>query len=202
MKGSTLLMEESAIDDFMRERMLEGVLEVGEAARFVEKLGRLEVTQPATERLLVLVRDRLEEGKAEVLPDDRGSLEEPFLSGGQAVDARGQNGLHCAGHVDRRQATRQLVGASWARQCARLDQRPDTLLDEERIALGALDQEALERVQTGVAPEEDLEQHLGTLPLERLNPELRVGGLTAPVMRILGPIADEQQETGTGETLD
>src|SRR5260370_11777161 len=143
MKGSTLLMEESAIDDFMRERMLEGVLEVGEAARFVEKLGRLKVTQPATEHLLVLVRDRLEEGKGDVLPDDRGSLEEPFSLGGQAVDARGQNGLYRAGHMDRRQATRQSVGASCARQSARLDQRPDALLDEERVALRALDQEPL-----------------------------------------------------------
>src|SRR5260370_12786107 len=156
MKGSTLLMEESAIDDFMRERMLEGVLEVGEAARFVEKLSRLEVTQPATERLLVLVRDRLEEGKGEVLPDDRGSLEEPFLLGGQTVDARGQNGLHCAGHVDRRQTTRQLVGASWARQCARLDQRANTLLDEKWIALGPLYQEALDQLQASLPPSQDL----------------------------------------------
>src|SRR5260370_17359651 len=94
MKGSTRLMGESAIDDFRRERMLEGVLEVGEAARFVEKLGRLKVTQPATEHLLVLVRDRLEEGKGDPLPDDRGSLDAPFSLVWQAVDAPAQNALH------------------------------------------------------------------------------------------------------------
>ena len=100
------VVEEAPVGHLMRERVLEGVLEVGEQARLVKKLGRLKVTQPATERLLVLVRDRLEEGKGEVLPDDRGSLEEPFLLEGQAVDARGQNRLYRAGHEAPRQAVR------------------------------------------------------------------------------------------------
>ena len=116
-----------------------------------------------------------------------------FASERQTVDARGQNVLYRAGHVDRRQAAHQMVGASGARDCARLDQRPDALLDEERIALGALDQEPLERTQPGVGPEEDLEQRLGALPGQRVDPQLRVGGRAAPVMRIVGPMAHEQQ---------
>ena len=145
--------EEAPVGHLMRERVLEGVLEVGEEARLVDELGRLKVSQPATERLLVLVRDRLEESEGNVLPDDRGNLEEPLLLGRQAVDARGQDGLHRSGHVDRGQVVRQLVVASLARQRTRLDQRPDALLDEERVALGALDQESLEWVQAGVGPE-------------------------------------------------
>src|SRR6185436_19642429 len=86
--------------------------------------------------------------------------------------------------------------------CSRLDQRADALLDKERIALGALDQQALERVQARIGPEEDLEQHLGTLPWQRVDPEPGVDGLVAPVMRILEPMADEHQETGAGEALD
>src|SRR4029077_929105 len=186
----------------MGEGVLEGVFGIGKDAHFIKELRRLETTQPVTEHLLALVRDRPEERKREVLADDRSNLEEPFLLGWETIDARGQNGLHCAGHVDRRQATRQLVGASWARQCARLDQRTDTLLDKERIALGALDQEALERVQAWVVPEEHIEQRFGTVPWQRVDPDLRVGGLAAPGMRILGPMADEQQETRTGEALD
>ena len=157
--------EEAPIGHLMGERVLERVLEVGEEARLVDKLGRLKVSQLTTERLLVLVRDSLEESEGKVLPDDRGNLEEPLLIGRQAVDARGQDGLHRAGHVDGGQVARQLVGASRARQRARLDQRSYTLLEEKRIALGSPDQEALERVQAGVAPEEYLEQHARHSPV-------------------------------------
>jgi len=110
----------------------------------------------------------------------------------QAVDARGQDGLHRAGHVDRGQVVRQPVHPSLTRQRTRLDQRADALLDEERVTVGALDQQALERVQAGVGPEEDLEQHLGTLPWQRVDPKPGVDGLVAPVVRILGPMAGEQ----------
>jgi hypothetical protein len=120
--------------------MLEGVLEIGEDARLVEELGRLQLTQPATDRLFLLVRHYHEEGQREVLPDDRGNLEEPPLLRRQTVDARGQDGLHRVGHVDRRQVARQLVLPPVTRQRTRLDQRPDALLDEERITVGALDQ--------------------------------------------------------------
>src|SRR4029077_8184648 len=66
--------EEAPVGHLVGERMLEGVLEIGEDARLVEELGRLKLTQPATDRLFLLVRYRQKEGQREVLPDDRGNL--------------------------------------------------------------------------------------------------------------------------------
>jgi len=127
--------------------------------------------------------------------------EEPLLRGRQTVDARSQDGLHRAGHMNGGQGVRQPIVASRTRQRARLDQRSYALLEKKRIALGSLDQESLERVQAVVAPDEYLEQQLGTFPLQRVDPELRVVGLAAPAMSILGPIAAEQQQTDPGQAL-
>ena len=46
-----------------------------------------------------------------------------------------------AGTWMRRQRPRQPVGAALADQRPGLDQRPDALLQEERVALGPLDQQ-------------------------------------------------------------
>src|ERR1700720_1140869 len=98
----------------MGEGVLEGVFGIGKDARFIKKLRRLETTQPVTEHLLALVRDRLQERKREVLADDRSNLEEPFLLGWETIDTRGHDGLHCGRQVGLGQATRQLGGALWA----------------------------------------------------------------------------------------
>ena len=47
---------------------------------------------------------------------------------------------------------RQAIRAALAREHLRLDQRADALLEEERVALGPLDQERLERARARVRP--------------------------------------------------
>src|SRR4029453_16546132 len=81
--------EDAPVGHLMGERVLEGVLEIGEEARLVEKLGRLKMAQPPTDRPFLFVRHRHEEGQREVLPDDRGNLEEPLLFRWQAAEWRG-----------------------------------------------------------------------------------------------------------------
>ena len=46
------LLQETAVGHLVRQGVLEGVLALGEEARLVEELGRLEVRQAAMERLL------------------------------------------------------------------------------------------------------------------------------------------------------
>ena len=65
----------------MRERVLEGVLEIREEARLVEELGGLEVGEPATQLFLGQLGDGEQERERHVLADDRGRLEQPLVLG-------------------------------------------------------------------------------------------------------------------------
>ena len=62
--------------------------------------------------------------------------------------------LHGARHLDGRERPAELVAAALADQHPGLHERPHALLEEEGIALGPLDEEALERAQVGAASEQ------------------------------------------------
>ena len=59
----------------MRQRMLEGVLDLREEVRFVEELGSLKVREAATEIPFVILDDGLEQSERHVLADHGGSLD-------------------------------------------------------------------------------------------------------------------------------
>ena len=82
----------------------------------------------------------------------------------------------------------------------RLDKRPDTFLDEERVA--ALDQHSLERFQGGVEAQEGAQELARTFRRERVESQLTVIGLTGPAMTVLGPVVDQEEDPGRGQTLD
>src|SRR5262250_1391589 len=63
-----------------------------------------------------------------------------------------------------------------------------TLLQEEGVALGALDQEALQRCKAGVLSHQALEQRFCTLRHERSDTKLADAGLAPPAGIVLGPI--------------
>ena len=94
------------------------------------------------------------------------------------------------------------VGAALADQGPRLHQRPHALLEEEGIGLRPLDQEPLERGEGRVVAEERLEQLVGALGRQRIDPELAVVGLAAPGVPVLRPVVDEEQEARRGQALD
>jgi hypothetical protein len=68
------------------------------------------------------------------------------------------------------------------------------LLHEEGRALSAFDDQALEWNQILAVAQQRREHFLGAFLAQRVEPQLRVVGLAIPLMRILGPVVDEQQE--------
>ena len=76
--------------------------------------------------------------------------------------------------------------AAIAHQRAFIEQHLHRLFHEKRIALGAFDDEALEWRQLGAVAEHRRQHFLGALVAERVEPQLRVVGLAAPLMRYSG----------------
>ena len=135
----------------MGKRVLEGVLDIREQARFVEKLRDLQVREAPAQGEFGLAVQRLEQRKRNVLADDRGRFQQLFLLTRQPVDACRENRLHRRRHLDGFDGPCQTVGAALANQLFGLHQRLDALLQEERIPLGALDEKLLERLQACIA---------------------------------------------------
>ena len=79
---------------------------------------------------------------------------------------------------------------------------PHALLEEERVALGPREEEALQGLEAGVAPEQGLQQRGRILRRERVQPELAVVGLPAPAVPVLRAVVDEEQEPGRRQALD
>ena len=66
----------------VRQGVLKSVLTLGEEARLIEKLGRLEVCQAVVERRFWEFGDGLEQGHGHLGADHGGGLEKAFLLGG------------------------------------------------------------------------------------------------------------------------
>ena len=62
------LVQETSVGHLVGEGMLEGILPLGEQARLVEELGRLEVRETTMQRVLGQLGDGLEEGKGTSVP--------------------------------------------------------------------------------------------------------------------------------------
>ena len=134
----------------------------------------------------------MQQAERHLLADDSGGLEEAFLLRGQPIDPCRQDGLHRGRHLQRRSGLGEAVRAPLADQNLCFNQRANALLEEEGIALGLLDQEVLDRLQLGGIPYQSLQELLGGLDREWVEPELSVIGLTAPGVLILRAVVDEQ----------
>ena len=95
------IAQQAPVGDLVRQRVLERVLELGEQARLVQELRRLQPRQPASHSVLVEVGNDQQQGERHVLADDGGGLEEPLVLAVQPVDPRGEDGLHRRRHADR-----------------------------------------------------------------------------------------------------
>ena len=111
------------------------------------------------------------------LPITEAAWSRRFLLRREPVDPPGQQRLHGRRDLDRPRILDQTVGASLAGEGPGLHQGPDAFLEEERVALGALDQQALERGELGTAADQSLEQFLGALRRQGVDPELAIVGL-------------------------
>ena len=201
-QGALPVVEQPLVRHLVRERVLERVLEVRKEPGLVEELRGLEVGELGAHLGLRRVGNGQEQREGHVLADDRGGLEQPLGLGRQAVDARGQDGLHGGGDRQVLDGPGEPVGAALAGQGRRLHQGPHALLEEEGIRFRPLDQEPLERAECRVGAEERLEQLVGALGRQGIDPELAVVGLAAPGVPVLGPVVDEEQEARRGQALD
>ena len=151
-------VQEGPVGDLVGERVLERVCPLGEHRRLVEELGCLEVRQPVVQRVLGQLGDRVQERERDILADHGGRLQEALLLGWKPVDASCKHGLDGGGHPDAGQWFRQATVSALAGEDLCLDQRADVLLQEERVAVGALDQDLLEGVESRIVAEQDPEE--------------------------------------------
>ncbi len=193
------VLQQAPVGHLVRERVLEGVLQVREELRLVEELRLLQMREPAPQGLLRLLRDRREQRVGHVLADHRGRLQELLLLWRQPVDARRQDRLHRGRDLQRLHRPRQPVRSALSRQRARLHQRAHRLLQEERVA--ALDQHLRERREPRVRAEQRREQLCRALGGQAVEPQLGVGSLAAPAVLVLGPVVDQQQQARGAEAL-
>ena len=121
--------------------------------------------QAPVQRLLGQLGNGLQQGQGHLGADHRSRLEQPLLLRRQSVDARRQDGLHRGRHLNGRQGLRQAIGPALADQHPRLHQGAHALLQEEGIALGARDQELLERRQAGIVTQQSLRATPRHLPV-------------------------------------
>ena len=88
------------------------------------------------------------------------------------------------------------MGSALALEDFRLHQVADILLEEERVAVRALDQHLLEGVEPGVVADETLEEFRHARRGEGIDPDLGVVALAPPAVAVLGPIVDEEEYAG------
>ena len=179
-KLATAVLEQAPVGDLVRERVLEGVLQVREELRLV-------------------VRDRRQERVGHVLADHRGRLQELLLLVRQPVDPRCQDRLHRRRDLQRLHRPCQMVCSPLSYQRSRLHQRPHRLLQEERVA--PLHQHLRQGRKPGVRPEEHRQQLRRALGGQAVEPEVTVGGLAPPAVLVLGAVADQEQEARGAQAL-
>ena len=103
------VLQQAPVGHLVRERVLEGVLQVREELRLVEELRFLQMGEPAPQGLLRLLRDRRQQRVGHVLADHRGRLQQLLLLWRQPVDARRQDRLHRRRDLQRLHRPRQPV---------------------------------------------------------------------------------------------
>ena len=192
------LVEQAAIGHLVGEGVLEGVDVLGKEARLVEELRRLEVRQATMQAAsgssaIACTRARAPPCQS---PLRSGADASPPVAGGRralpAQRARSQARAGCA------QASRYAPGSPTR---TRLDQGPDALFQKKGIALGARDQQPLERPEAGIVPEQRL-QGVRAGGRQRVEPELHVRGLTPPRLLILRAIVHKEEDACRRQAVD
>ena len=100
-----------------------------------------------------------------------------LLSSGASRSIRAASDrAHGRRHLDAAERPGQTVRAGGTGEEPGLDERPHRLLDEERVAVGALDDELLERIEARIGAEQRVEQFRRARVAERLEASPGDGG--------------------------
>src|SRR5499427_7448693 len=181
--------------------MLEGVFEVREAARLIQELGPLEMTQSLTKVVFGRVGNGLKQRERHILPDHRGGLEKTLFFGGQAIDAGGEDRLCRRRDLPRLRGLGYPVCPTLPNEHLGLHERPHTLLQEEWVPLGTRNQRLPERLEGRILAEQGRQQLLCTFGRQRVDPELEVVSLAAPAVLVLGPVVGEEEDAGRRQAV-
>ena len=190
------LVEEAPVRDFLGEGVAERELGLREQACLVQELGGLEMGQAALEILFGHVGDGSEERERDVLADDGGLLQQALVIGRQAIDPRGENGLYRGRDLDGGQGGGEAIVAGCPGEGLALGQAPHHLLEEERVALGPGDEQALQRDQPLISAEERVEHSFRRIGGEGVEPQLAVVRLAGPAMLVLGAVVHDEEDAG------
>ena len=142
----------------------------------------------------------LHKAERKISSDHRQRLQQILFRRRQPIDARGENILHRGRNLQLRQRLGQPDYAV-AHQRTVIEQHLHRLFHEKRIALGPFDDKAFERTRSWPSPNNAVSISCGALLAQRVQPELRVVGLTVPMMRILGPIIHQQKNSRSADRI-
>src|SRR5262245_26257346 len=173
--------------------MLERVLEFREQTGFIQEPRGLEICEISAE-ITSPVIEGLKQDDRHVLSDNSGRLQQALCLGRESIDPPGEQRLHRCWHSDRRDVRRQAVRASFTGEDSGLHQGPHGLFEEERVALGLIDQQTLERRNLGNVTHQSPQELLGALRGQRVDSELTIVSLTSPGVSVFGSVVDEKQD--------
>src|ERR1700731_218871 len=146
MQQLAALDQQRVVGDLLRQRVLEDVFDLGRGRLFVDELAGLQGRQSRLQ-FPVHRRSDLPDQRQRRLPAHYGEgLDQLLVLTRQPVDTRGQYPLHGRRQPQLRERARNLDGAV-AYEGALVEQRLHHLLDEEWIALSALDYHTFERIE-------------------------------------------------------
>ena len=191
---SAALAELRAVGHLLRQRVLEGVERLGIELLLVDELApppRLRSASSSSGRIEV---DRRAPAPApgNSLPITAAACSTDLSRGASRSIRAARTACTLAGMAASATGAASRVGAALAFEAPGLDQRLHELLDEERVALGALADQLSQSVQRGIVAEQLGEQLLDRLGAERGERDLAVVGPRHPRRVVLGPEVDDQ----------
>ena len=179
----------------MGQGVLEGVFRLGKEVRFIEELGRLEVCQ-AHARPPRAARRWLGAGKRHPVPMTAAVWSRRFSAAAAGRYGRPDR-LHRGRYLDGGERLRQAIGAPRPP-----DRSPPACARSppEEGCPRCGNQQPLERLQTGIVPQERLQELVGTGRGQRVKSQLGVVRLAAQPAG-LGAIVNQQQQRA-GQALN
>src|SRR5580704_16523575 len=176
--------QQRVVGDLLGERMLENELSIGERRLLVDELDRLQIRKHPPQLRLRLGGYFPDQAKRRLPADHREGLEQFLLLRRKPVDTGGQDALYRRRQTQLRERACNLHYAI-AYQCALVEQRLHHLLDEERIAIGALDNQSLECFEFHASTEQRREHCRAVFAAEGVEPDLQVVAPARPFMAVL-----------------
>ena len=192
------------VGDFLGKRVLEGVFDVAQSRLLVDELAELKVIEHPVEFFLRVRTHRTNQRQRKFAPDYGQRLQQILRIGGNRSMRAARISCTVGGIFN------SLIGlvrcvVAITHQRAFIEEHLHRLFHEERIALGLLDDHALERREFGAIAEQCGEHLVGGFLTQRIEAQLRVVGLAVPLMRILGTIIHQHQDLrgadGVGEEI-